>query len=160
MDVTEIKIEKRDSDDIEDFTFNMEIKKINSNVSDTPQQDDLKSEIKQESSDENEAIPANIHTHVQSDLLLKGFKESFLTSNEGKMSWFPTDNRTILKEEYKYEMIIQNPQVKDDPENVTVIKEEPADQDEERIDVIEQSEENWKLDQCGLSKVSRDLKIR
>ena len=51
-DATEIKIEKSDADDIEDFILNMDNNGMHSNMAETSQ-DDMKLEIKNEPSDEN-----------------------------------------------------------------------------------------------------------
>ena len=55
----------KDSDDIDNFTVNMGNYEISSNMTDTPQ-DDLKSEIKQETNNENETIDGDFQTHVES----------------------------------------------------------------------------------------------
>ena len=54
LEATEIVIEKSDSDDMDDFSLNMEKSERNSNMTDTSQ-DEVKLEIKQETTDENEA---------------------------------------------------------------------------------------------------------
>ena len=148
MKMTEIKIQKKDLDDIDDFTLNMGNYEINSNMTDTPQ-DSSKSVIKEELIDENETIDGDIQTPMESGLFCGRFEEEFVTLDEGKKSW--CSSKSINDD------VIENPELN------TVIKHESDDQVskdvdvvnyevDDKIDVIATLEIDYKLEQSGASK--------
>ena len=131
-------------------------------VSESYKLDCMKSEIKQEPSNENATTPVDFQTHMESDLLSERFEEN-------------CDGANLLKEEYKNELIVHNPdldnvgvgttvavkndsgdQVEKDVDMVNndiATKHEYDDQIEKRINAMGKSEDGCKLEQPGSSKI-------
>ena len=83
------------------------------NLSESYQQDGLKSEIKQKPNNENETLHGRIQTHVQSGLLSPRFEENIANTRIHETK----KNSKLIKEEYRYE-IIQSPEIKDETNTV------------------------------------------
>ena len=111
MERNEINVEKRDSENNEDFTVNMENSETNSNL--TPRET-LKSDIKQEQSEENETILPDID--IQFNLFEKRCEKNIEISYEAKDSLSLDEKIKFMIEEYPHEVISDSKLDVDDAE--------------------------------------------
>ena len=149
IDILTKMAEIKHSENHEYFTLKME--NCETNMSTTPDAAS-KSERNVEPNVENGCIYAGIPLHMQSDLFFERFQQTIETTDEANDSWCHSSNSELLKEEYRYEVIL-NSKCNNDGNTASAIKHDSDYQIEESIDVIEQVDDNCESEKSDLLKL-------
>ena len=125
LELPNIKIEKKEPDENKDdftlnsendFSLSVETYEMNSSAADILQ-DGLKSEIKQETIDENLVIDADAQIYMESPLFSKNVEEKMKSSSESQPSCCTSDERILIKTEHPDEDEIDIEDVLEDGEH-------------------------------------------